>query len=297
MSKKFLTYEDILATVRAGKKIPSTGIKLLTPLAREYLDKHPEIIGDENMRKPLIAGNWKMHMTLQEAVKLVSFLKEKLQGVSDREILVCPPFTAIAILKEILKGSNIRIGGQNCHFEGKGAYTGEISPVMLKDLGCDYVIVGHSERRQYFKETDEFVNKKMKAVFSTGLVPIVCVGETLKEREDNITFKVIENQVKAGLAGLEKESAEKLVCAYEPVWAIGTGKTAKPEQAEEVHAVIRKLLGGIYGDEISGRIRILYGGSVKPENMKELMACPNIDGGLVGGASLDGESFVKIVDY
>jgi len=183
------------------------------------------------------------------------------------------------------------------HWESKGAFTGEISAAMLKDAGCKYVIVGHSERRQYFNETDETVNKKMKAAFAAGIVPIVCIGETLQEREKNITIQVIEKQVKNGLAGLTPDQDKTVVIAYEPVWAIGTGKTASPQQAEEVHASIRKLYGQLYSAEAAEAVRILYGGSMKPDNVAELMKQPDIDGGLVGGASLDVESFTKIVKY
>ncbi|MHB9154802.1 MAG: triose-phosphate isomerase [Endomicrobiales bacterium] len=244
-----------------------------------------------------MAGNWKMFKTIPEALELVNGLKANLSAVSDREILVCPPFTALSPLHQALKGSNIKLGGQNLFWEAKGAYTGEIAPAMLVDAGCSYVIVGHSERRQYFGETDGTVNKRMKAAFGAGLTPIVCAGETLAEREKNATFSVIEKQVKEGIAGLTPEQAQRLVIAYEPVWAIGTGKTATPAQAEEVHAFIRGLYGRIYGEGAAGGIRILYGGSVKPDNASELMKQPNIDGGLVGGASLDIDSFTRIVKY
>lgn len=248
-------------------------------------------------RKPLMAGNWKMYKTVAEALELANGLKKNLEGVKDREALVCVPFTDIPAVTAALKNSNISVGGQNMHWEVKGAFTGEISPVMLKEAGCAYVVLGHSERRQYFAETDETVNKKMKSAFQHGLVPIVCVGETLQEREKNITMQVIEKQVKNGVAGLTPEQAKVLVIAYEPVWAIGTGKTASPQQAEEVHASIRKLYGQLYGVEAADAIRILYGGSVKPDNVSELMKQPNIDGGLVGGASLEVDSFVKLVKF
>ncbi|MBN1822861.1 MAG: triose-phosphate isomerase [Endomicrobiales bacterium] len=249
------------------------------------------------MRKPLLAGNWKMYKNTGEAVELVEGLKKNLGGVTDREILVCTPFTALYAVGRALKGSNIKLGAQNLFWEPKGAYTGEIAPGMLVDTGCSYAIIGHSERRQYFGENDGSVNKKMKAAFSAGLTPIVCVGETLQEREQNVTFKVIERQVNTGIEGLDEEQAKKLVIAYEPVWAIGTGKTATPQQAEEVHAYIRKLYLKLYGNAASDAVRILYGGSVKPDNTSELMKEPNIDGGLVGGASLEVDSFTKIVKY
>lgn len=250
-----------------------------------------------NKRIPLISGNWKMNKTVAEAVELVSQLKRRLLDVQNREILVCPPFVSIVIVKEIVKNSNIKLGAQNMYFEKSGAFTGEVSPVMLKDIGCEYVIIGHSERRQYFGETDESVNKKMRVAFENGLTPIVCIGETLQQREKNETFSVIEKQVKTGLTGLTVEQSNKLVIAYEPVWAIGTGKTATPQQAEEVHAYIRKLYAEIYGNNSAESVRILYGGSIKPDNFSEIMKQSNIDGGLVGGASLKADDFIKLVRY
>jgi triosephosphate isomerase len=249
------------------------------------------------VRRPIIAGNWKMHKTIQESVELVSTLKRNLSGVHHCEIVVCPPFTSLIVVKEVIDGTNIVLGAQNMFWEKKGAYTGEISPEMLVSVGCKYVIIGHSERRQYFHETDETVNKKMLSAFASGLIPIVCVGETLQEREKNITFQVIEKQVKIGLANIPSNKVESLVIAYEPVWAIGTGKTATPEQAEEVQAYIRAIYSEMYGSIPAENIRILYGGSIKPENISELMKQKNIDGGLVGGASLDADSFTKIVMY
>jgi len=249
------------------------------------------------VRRPIIAGNWKMHKTIQESVELVSTLKRNLLGVHHCEIVVCPPFTSLIVVKEVIDGTNIVLGAQNMFWEKKGAYTGEISPEMLVSVGCKYVIIGHSERRQYFHETDETVNKKMLSAFASGLIPIVCVGETLQEREKNITFQVIEKQVKIGLANIPSNKVESLVIAYEPVWAIGTGKTATPEQAEEVQAYIRAIYSEMYGSIPAENIRILYGGSIKPENISELMKQKNIDGGLVGGASLDADSFTKIVMY
>jgi triosephosphate isomerase (TIM) len=248
-------------------------------------------------RKPLIAGNWKMFKTIPEAKELAGGVRKNLAGISDREILVCPPFTALAAVAEVLKGSNVSVGSQNIFWEKKGAFTGEVAPDMILDAGCKYAIVGHSERRQYFSETDETVNKRMKAAFSAGLIPIVCVGEMLAERENGTTFKVIDKQVKNGAAGITPEQAKMLVLAYEPVWAIGTGKTATPQQAEDVHAYIRKIYAQMYGDAAANSIRILYGGSVKPDNATEIMKQPNVDGALVGGASLEIESFTKIVKY
>ncbi|MDA7857986.1 triose-phosphate isomerase [bacterium] len=249
------------------------------------------------MRRPIIAGNWKMNKTIAEASELVNNLKEALKEAKNREIVICPPFPALSAIKDLLKGSNIKLGAQNMYFEAKGAFTGEVSGVMLRDVGCEYVIIGHSERRQYFKETDEMVSKKLKVAISNGLIPIVCIGETLNEMEAGDTFKVLEKQVKDGLGGLSPDEVSKLVVAYEPIWAIGTGKTATPQQAEEVHKFIRKLLSTIYGEDKALAIRILYGGSIKPANIKELMECENIDGGLVGGASLEADSFIKIVKY
>jgi triosephosphate isomerase len=248
------------------------------------------------MRTPLMAGNWKMNKTAGEAVDMLKALKPMVSDVKDVEILIAPTFTALYAAAQEIAGSNIKLGAQNLFWEPKGAFTGEISPAMVKDAGCSCVIIGHSERRQYFGETDETVNKKTKAAFDAGLIPVVCVGETLKEREENVTFKVIEKQIRDGLAGLTAGQASSLVIAYEPVWAIGTGKTATPEQAQEVHAFIRKLYAEIYKDA-SENVRILYGGSVNPKNVSDLMKQPDIDGGLVGGASLDADSFCRLIKY
>ncbi|MDR1952069.1 MAG: triose-phosphate isomerase [Elusimicrobiota bacterium] len=248
------------------------------------------------MRKPLMAGNWKMNKTISEAIDFTKALKSLVADVSDVEILICPAFTSLSAVYNEIKGGNIKLGAQNLFWENKGAFTGEVSPVMIKDSGCSYVLIGHSERRQYFGETDEKVNKKTKAAFSAGLIPIVCVGETLDEREKNETLKVIETQIKNGLAGLDAEQSRTVVIAYEPVWAIGTGKTATPEQAQEVHNFARKIYSQMYKDSAE-KIRILYGGSVKPDNISTLMQKPDIDGGLVGGASLESDSFAKLVKY
>ncbi|MCX5726283.1 MAG: triose-phosphate isomerase [Candidatus Saganbacteria bacterium] len=245
------------------------------------------------MRKPVIAGNWKMNCNIAEAETLVSGLIPLAKDTKDREIVICPPFTALFAVSRLLNGTNIALGGQDLFFEEKGAFTGEISAKMLKDIECKYVIIGHSERRQYFHETDETVNKKIFAALKHDLSPIVCIGEALQQREKGETFKIIERQIKEGFKKLEIENWKLVIIAYEPIWAIGTGKTATPEQAEEVHAFIRKLLP----KEVSNDIRILYGGSVKPDNIKDLMAKPDIDGALVGGASLDADSFSKIVKY
>ncbi|OGC03954.1 triose-phosphate isomerase [candidate division WOR-1 bacterium RIFOXYA12_FULL_43_27] len=245
------------------------------------------------MRKPLLAGNWKMNKTIDESVALVSELAEKVKGVDDREILVCPTYPALKPVADAIAGTNIMLGAQNIFWEEKGAYTGEVSGPMLKAAGCKYVIIGHSERRQYFGETDETVNKRVKAALKYRLLPIICVGETLEEREKDVTKKVVETQLKGGINGLTTDELLLTTIAYEPVWAIGTGKTASPEQAEEVHAFIRGLLPA----EVKDTVRILYGGSMNPGNVKELMAKEDIDGGLIGGASLKAEDFAAIVKY
>lgn len=247
-------------------------------------------------RRPLIAGNWKMHKTIAESVDLVKKLKEALPSLSDREALVCPPFTAIASVAQILKGSSIFVGGQNMNDNVQGAFTGEVSPAMLKDAGATHVILGHSERRAYYGETDAFINKKTKLAMEQGLTPVVCVGETLQEREAGKTFSVVETQLAGSLAGFAAQ-AEKIVIAYEPVWAIGTGKTASPEQAQEVHSFIRKWMVKQWGEAAAAKVRVLYGGSVKPDNIDTLMAQPDIDGGLVGGASLKAEDFIRLVKF
>ena len=246
-------------------------------------------------RKPLIAGNWKMHKTVLEAAAFGRELKTSLAGIGDVEVAVCPPFTALAQVAEVLSGTNIAVGAQNVFWEDQGAFTGEISPLMLKDAGCRYVIVGHSERRHYFGDTDENVNRKVKAVLAHGLIPIMCVGETLEERESGVTEKVVRTQVEAGLDGLAPEQVAGLVLAYEPVWAIGTGKTASDEDAQQVIGFIRGLVKGRFGARAAEGVRIQYGGSVKPGNAAGLMAQPDIDGALVGGASLEVESFVEII--
>jgi len=248
-------------------------------------------------RMPFIAGNWKMNKTVGEAVELVNRLKASISGVEGVEVAVAPPFTALDAVHKELEGSSIRLAAQNLYWEEKGAYTGEISPLMLKELGCQYVIIGHSERRQFFGETDETVNKRIKAALKQGLDPIFCIGETLKEREEEKTFLVIGSQLEGGLKGIEEEEMKRMVIAYEPVWAIGTGKTATPQQAEEVHHSIRQRLEKLYGREIAEGIRIQYGGSVTPENVKGLMSHKNIDGALVGGASLKSETFSKVVRF
>jgi len=248
-------------------------------------------------RKPIIAGNWKMHNTIPEAVALVRDIIPACGGLSDVDVVVAPAFTALFAVSEALKGSGIGLAAQSCHNEPKGAFTGEVSVPMLVDAGCTYVIIGHSERRQFFGETDESVNKKLASVLSGGLTPIVCVGETLAEREAGAAFTVIERQLMGGLAQVGPQQMKGIVIAYEPVWAIGTGKTASPAEAQEVHAFIRGWLAKTYGPETASLVRIQYGGSVKPDNVKELMAQEDIDGALVGGAALKADSFTALVNF
>ncbi|NOX96480.1 MAG: triose-phosphate isomerase [Nitrospirae bacterium] len=247
------------------------------------------------MRKPLIAGNWKMNKTASQAEELAGALKDKLKNENKVDIIICPPFTSLEAACKVVKGSNIGLGAQNIYWEEEGAYTGEISAPMIKEIGCQSVIIGHSERRQFFGETNETVNRKVKAALKFDLTPLVCVGERLEEKEAGRTFSVVESHIKEGLTGLKKEEILKIVVAYEPVWAIGTGKTATPQEANEVHSHIRRLLTGLYGEEVASRVRILYGGSVKPDNISGLMSETDIDGALVGGASLQADSFVGIV--
>lgn len=248
-------------------------------------------------RRPLIAGNWKMFKTCQEAVATAEQLVNLVAQSDELDMMIAPPFTAISSVYDVVKGSRVSLGAQNLFWENEGAYTGEISPIMLISAGCEYVIIGHSERRQFFGETDDSVNKKIRAAIVHHLIPVFCVGETEKERESNETFSVLDKQVKKGLEGLSTTELEKLVIAYEPVWAIGTGKTATSAQAQESHTFLRSLLQKSFGDAFAQSIRILYGGSVKPNNIKELMAMPDIDGALVGGASLEAETFSKIITY
>jgi len=247
------------------------------------------------MKKTLIAGNWKMYKTPSESIDFVEKLIKNLKNYEDRDILICPPFTSLYPVSQIIKNSSVKLGAQNVYFENEGAFTGEISPIMLKDIGVEYVICGHSERRNIFGETDEIINKKVKKVTENGMRPILCVGEKLEEREKGQTFEVVENQIRNCLSNFK--DIEKLVIAYEPVWAIGTGKTALPQQAEEVHISIRELIGKIYNNEIAENLIILYGGSVKPENIDQLMKEKDIDGVLVGGACLKIDSFLRIIDY
>ncbi len=247
------------------------------------------------MRTPIIAGNWKLNKTVSEAVALTSELKELVEGTDGVEIVVAPTFTALHAVSNSIKDSNVLLAAQDVYWEDSGAYTGEVSAPMLKDVGCDYVIIGHSERRQYFGETNETVNQKVKTALSHNLKPIVCVGEQLEERESGQTESIIKDHITGGTSGLTADALLSCVIAYEPVWAIGTGKTATPEQAQEVHQFIRNLLRDNFSDEVASQVRIQYGGSVKPENAAELMAQPDVDGALVGGASLQAESFAQIV--
>jgi triosephosphate isomerase len=249
------------------------------------------------MRKPVIAGNWKLFKTIEEAVGLVNELKPLVANGEGVEIVVAPVFTALSRVSDALAGSNICLAAQDCYWEEEGAFTGEVAPKLLKDAGCSHVIIGHSERRQYFGETDQTVNMKTKAAIAAGLKAIVCVGESLAERESEQTFSVIETQVKGGLSGLTADFFGQIIIAYEPVWAIGTGKTATEDQAQEVHCFIRQLIARLFNPSIAETVRILYGGSVKPDNAKGLMAQPDIDGALVGGASLKAESFAAIANF
>jgi triosephosphate isomerase len=249
------------------------------------------------MRKPIIAGNWKMYKTIGQAIELANGLKREFYKIeaTDIDIVLCPVYTCLSEVAEVIANSNIALGAQDVYWQDEGAFTGEISAPMLKDAGCAYVIIGHSERRQFFGETNDTVNKKIKAALKHGLLPIVCVGESLAEREANKTFEVLTDHVQNGLVGLTAEEAAKIVIAYEPVWAIGTGKTATSAQAQEAHKYIRDLLAKFYNQELAAGIRIQYGGSVKPENIEEIMAQPDVDGALVGGASLKVESFSEII--
>lgn len=249
------------------------------------------------MRKPVIAGNWKMYKTRPEVVSTLRALRAEVDGHEGVEVVVCPTFTSLAAAAEVLSGSTIGLGAQNVAWEDEGALTGEISVGMLLDCGCGYVILGHSERRQFFAESDELIGRKLGKVLETTLTPILCVGETLEEREAGRVSEVVLGQLGRDLAGLTEQQVSRIIVAYEPVWAIGTGRTATPETAEEVHGMIRRWLSETYSVGLADGLRILYGGSVKPGNIAELMAQPDIDGALVGGASLDAASFARIVKY
>lgn len=253
--------------------------------------------GGKKLRRPIFGGNWKMHKTLREATDTVEQLIKEVENLNKVEVVILPPFTALGAVGEVVKGTGITLGAQNMHEEGKGAYTGEVSPSMLLDVGCEYVILGHSERRQYFGEKDNKINRKVKTALSFGLIPVLCVGEKLKERKAGKAREVVEAQLEKCLEGIKLKNGERLVVAYEPIWAIGTGETATPEQAQEMHHFIRNVLMELLGEEIALSIRIQYGGSVKPENIKGLMCQSDIDGALVGGASLDASSFARIIRY
>ncbi len=246
------------------------------------------------MRTPLVVGNWKMHGALAEARELAQSVRDGLKRPRGVEVVVCPPFTALAAVAEVLAGSAIALGAQNCHWEPNGAFTGEVSPAMLADLGCRWVLLGHSERRQIFRETDEEINRKVGGALRHGLRPVLCVGETADERRQGLTFTVVEGQLRAGWAGLSAEDIGRCALAYEPVWAIGTGVNAAPSQAAEVHGYLRGLVSELGSKELAQSVRILYGGSVKAENAATLTQEPDIDGVLVGGASLQAPSFIAI---
>ena len=246
-------------------------------------------------RKPIVAGNWKMNKTSDESEALARGVVEAVAGVDGVDVVICPTFTSLERVASVVKGTPVGLGAQNVYWEAEGAFTGEISTAMLLTCGCTHVILGHSERRQFFDETDATVNRRVKAALEAALSPIVCVGETLEERESDVTDDVIRTQVTGSLEGLSPEDVAKLVLAYEPVWAIGTGLTASPEQAEAVHALIRNVLADGFGKDVSEAVRIQYGGSVKPENAAVLFSQLNIDGGLIGGAALDAESFAAVV--
>ncbi len=250
-----------------------------------------------NQRKPIIAGNWKMHKTFKEAGEFINELESAYDVSANVEVVVCPTFTSLETVSKLLEGKEIKLGAQNSHYEKSGAFTGEISPEMLLELGVEYCIIGHSERRQYFGETDELVNKKVKALLEVGIKPIMCVGESLEQRESGETENICKTQTLAGLQGLSPEQIQSVVIAYEPIWAIGTGKSATKEDANETIGYIRGVISELAGAQVADAIRIQYGGSVKPENVSEYMAMPHIDGALVGGASLTVKSFLDIAKF
>jgi triosephosphate isomerase len=249
------------------------------------------------MRKPIIAGNWKMYKTIPEGRCLVQGVIQKLAGFNEVEVVFCPPFTALSSVKELTRGTSFGLGAQDLFWKEQGAFTGEVSPLMLKDIGCDYVIIGHSERREHFGETDESVNLKVKAALAAGIKPIICVGESLAQREAGETQSLIKRQTELALQGIEASAIPQIVIAYEPIWAIGTGKSSNGTDANQVIGLIRKTVADIFENKAAQQMRIQYGGSVKPENIKEFMDQPEIDGALVGGASLEMESFIKIIKY
>ncbi len=250
------------------------------------------------MRKPVIAGNWKMYKTLGQAVDTAVALKPLVANANHCEVVIAPVFTALKTVSDRLEGSNIKVAGQNCSTEvEEGAHTGEVAAFMLRDVGAEYVIVGHSERRQLYFETDSMIKRKCQAVICSGMVAILCVGESLSQREQGIAENVVSGQISGGLSGLTASDLDRIIIAYEPVWAIGTGRTATPEQAQEMHAFIRRVFAERHSEQAAAAVRVLYGGSVKPDNIAGLMVQPDIDGALVGGASLDAESFAQIVNY
>lgn len=249
------------------------------------------------MRKPFLAGNWKMNKTVDEAVALAKEIVAAVGKVTERDVLVCPTFPCLTAVAEVVKGSSVKLGAQNMHFEDSGAYTGEVSADMLKSAGCTYVIIGHSERREYFGEDNTLINKKVKKALEKGILPIMCVGEKLEEREAGKAETVVEDHVRGGLEGISAADVLNVTIAYEPVWAIGTGKTATPEDADAIHVHIRKVLTSMYDADIAEKVRIQYGGSVNDANADTLMNMPNIDGALIGGASLKTESFSRIVNF
>lgn len=249
------------------------------------------------MRKKLIAGNWKMHLTRKEAEELALAIKKGLDSELKHEVLLAPTFTNLETVKKVISSSPILLSAQNVCWEEKGAFTGEVSPLQLKDMGCDYVIIGHSERRKIFGETDDIINKKIKSALKNGLKIIFCIGETLEERENQKTYQVLQTQIQNGLKDVKKEEMKNIVIAYEPVWAIGTGKTATPQQAQDAHIFIRKEIEKIFGKEVGETTRILYGGSVKAENIDDLMAQKDLDGVLVGGESLKADKFLRVIHY
>jgi len=249
------------------------------------------------MRIPVIAGNWKMHKTLAEARALSQAIRDGAAQATHCQIVIAPAYSALAAVAEVIRGTPLILGAQNVHWEAQGAFTGEISIPMLEDMGCGMVILGHSERRQFFGETDQTVNRRLRAVMKSSLTPIICIGETLAQREDGSYHAVLSQQLAGGLDLLTHQDLLRIILAYEPVWAIGTGRTASPEVAQEVHRSIRALLAQRFGDETARQVRILYGGSIKPENMSDLMRQPDIDGGLVGGACLEAKSFLRIIHY
>ncbi len=248
-------------------------------------------------RTPLIAGNWKMFKTGSKAVETAEKLAALSKDITLTDIMIAPTHLSLPLVAQKLKGTNVKTGAQNLYYENEGAYTGEVSAEMIKDTGAEYVIIGHSERRQFFGETDESVCRKIKAAVKAGLIPVMCIGESEQERDEKNTFSILDKQVKNGLKDFVSDDIETLVLAYEPIWAIGTGKTASADQVDEIHKYLRSLLGQMFSDDFAKGIRILYGGSVKPENVKELMAIEDVDGALVGGASLDPDKFIKIIGF